>query len=75
MFLNIVKNKMLKLNEEESERVIGYILYDLFEAGILNKKGRKIANGLLPIPPNILKELSDSINICLEEKQEDNTIS
>ena len=61
---------MIQFDKDDLKKVIGYIMYDLFELGLLNDKGITILNSINEIPDNIIEEIgNEGINIYLEEKQ------
>lgn len=76
---NIADNRMLgnvlQFNKDDLKKVIGYILYDMLELGLLNGKGTIIANSTKEIPDDIIDEIGNKgINIYLKEKQLDGKV-
>lgn len=66
--LNSIMNGYL--SNDDLHKVVGYILYDLFELGLLNGKGIKLANASKKLPDEIVNEVGKSINEYIKEKLE-----
>jgi hypothetical protein len=69
------KAPLLKFDNEDLLKVIGYTLYDLHTLGYLNDKGSDIVNSTKEIPKDILKELGEGINNYLRDKQENGKVN
>lgn len=57
------------LSDDDLHKIVGYILYDLLELGLLNTKGQEIANACKKLPDDIVNEIGKSINEYIKEKQ------
>lgn len=72
---------MIQYSEEDLHKLVGYLLYDMHELGLLNDKGTDVLFGpdrnkpdLEPFPEDLMKGMRSIFNGSLKEKQESGKI-